>query len=82
VRRLIQHVLTDVGRAHPQALVYALTVASKYPSPARRKAAVTILDKLRDHSATLIDQASLVSQELIRVAILWRKSLHCSLLYL
>ena len=48
--------LADIGRAHPQALVYALTVASKYPSPPRRRAALSILDKMREHSATLVEQ--------------------------
>ncbi|GAA93365.1 uncharacterized protein L969DRAFT_91224 [Mixia osmundae IAM 14324] len=76
VRRLIQQVLTDVGRAHPQALVYALTVASKYPSAPRRKAALAIMDKMREHSALLVEQALLVSQELIRVAILWQELWH------
>ncbi|KPV75332.1 uncharacterized protein RHOBADRAFT_53323, partial [Rhodotorula graminis WP1] len=76
VRKLIQHVLTDVGRAHPQALVYPLTVASKYPSETRRRAALSIMNKMRDHSATLVEQAVLVSQELIRVAILWHELWH------
>lgn len=76
VRKLIQHVLIDVGRAHPQALVYPLTVASKYPSAPRRKAALVIMDKMRDHSANLVEQALLVSQELIRVAILWHELWH------
>ncbi|GJN89148.1 hypothetical protein Rhopal_002122-T1 [Rhodotorula paludigena] len=76
VRKLIQHVLADVGRAHPQALVYPLTVASKYPSETRRRAALSIMNKMRDHSATLVEQAVLVSQELIRVAILWHELWH------
>ncbi|GAA5848144.1 hypothetical protein JCM3766R1_000463 [Sporobolomyces carnicolor] len=76
VRKLIQHVLTDVGRAHPQALVYPLTVASKYPSENRRRAALSIMNKMRDHSASLVEQAVLVSQELIRVAILWHELWH------
>jgi hypothetical protein len=76
VRKLIQHVLTDVGKAHPQALVYPLTVASKYPSVPRRRAALSIMDKMRDHSASLVEQALLVSQELIRVAILWHELWH------
>ncbi|BGP15830.1 hypothetical protein JCM10213_005686 [Rhodosporidiobolus nylandii] len=76
VRKLIQHVLTDVGKAHPQALVYPLTVASKYPSETRRRAALSIMNKMRDHSASLVEQAVLVSQELIRVAILWHELWH------
>ncbi|KAI8819891.1 armadillo-type protein [Fimicolochytrium jonesii] len=73
VRRLIHHLLADVGKEHPQALVYSLTVASKSQSTSRKKAALAIIDKMRMHSATLVEQALLVSQELIRVAILWHE---------
>ncbi|KAH8916272.1 hypothetical protein BT69DRAFT_1340381 [Atractiella rhizophila] len=75
-RKLVQLVLTEVGKAHPQALVYPLTVASKYPSQSRRKSALTILDKLREHSPNLVTQALVVSSELIRVAILWPEMWH------
>ena len=61
VRRLVQQMLADIGRAHPQALVYALTVASKYPSAPRRRAALSILEKMREHSAVLVEQVGLLS---------------------
>ncbi|KAJ1339773.1 hypothetical protein BSLG_005592 [Batrachochytrium salamandrivorans] len=76
VRRLIHQLLSDVGKEHPQALVYSLTVASKSHSVNRRKSALLILDKMRLHSASLVDQSLLVSQELIRVAILWHEMWH------
>ncbi|KAJ8330853.1 phosphatidylinositol kinase- protein kinase tor1 [Batrachochytrium dendrobatidis] len=76
VRRLIHSLLADVGKQHPQAIVYSLTVASKSHSINRRKSALVILDKMRAHSANLVDQALLVSQELIRVAILWHEMWH------
>ncbi|GMM28463.1 phosphatidylinositol kinase-related protein kinase [Martiniozyma asiatica (nom. inval.)] len=65
--------LSDLGRAHPQALVYPLTVAIKSESKSRQKAALTIIDKMRAHSSILVDQAELVSKELIRVAVLWHE---------
>ncbi|EXX76507.1 Tor2p [Rhizophagus irregularis DAOM 197198w] len=73
VRRLIHDLLAEVGKEHPQALIYPLTVASKSPSSYRQTAAESVMDKLRAHSAVLVDQALLVSQELIRVAILWHE---------
>ncbi|KAG0305001.1 phosphatidylinositol kinase- protein kinase tor1 [Dissophora globulifera] len=73
VHRLIHELLADVGKAHPQALVYSLTVASKSPSMFRKNAALAIMDKMRLHSSVLVDQASMVSQELLRVAILWHE---------
>lgn len=73
VRKLIQELLNGVGKAHPQALIYPLTVASKSQVVHRRDIALQIMSKMRDHSATLVDQASLVSTELIRTAILWHE---------
>ncbi|KAH6572836.1 hypothetical protein BASA60_006398 [Batrachochytrium salamandrivorans] len=76
VRRLIHQLLSAVGKEHPQALVYSLTVASKSQSDARQRSALAILDKMRVHSDNLVEQALLVSQELIRVAILWPEMWH------
>ena len=76
VRRLIHHLLSDVGTAHPQALVYPLTVATKSPSPVRMQAAMGIMDTMREHSPVLVEQALLVSNELIRIAILWHEMWH------
>ncbi|KAI9091315.1 armadillo-type protein [Phlyctochytrium arcticum] len=76
VRRLIHQLLSDVGKEHPQALVYSLTVASKSQSVSRKKSALAIIEKMRLHSALLVEQALLVSQELIRVAILWHEMWH------
>ncbi|KAF9586443.1 phosphatidylinositol kinase- protein kinase tor1 [Lunasporangiospora selenospora] len=76
VHRLIHQLLSDVGKEHPQALVYSLTVASKSPSVLRKNAALAIMEKMRVHSPLLVEQALLVSQELIRVAILWHEMWH------
>lgn len=76
VRRLIHQLLADVGRAHPQALIYPLTVASKSTSLSRQRAALDVMEKMKVHSADLVEQAQLVSHELIRVAILWHEQWH------
>ncbi|GAM22047.1 hypothetical protein SAMD00019534_052220 [Acytostelium subglobosum LB1] len=72
VRRLLHELLDSIGKEHPQALVYPLTVATKSQSPARLAAAKAIMDKMRKHT-NLIDQALPVSQELVRCAILWHE---------
>ena len=59
-----------------QALIYPLTVASKSSVPARQAAAYTILKAMREHSNNLVQQAMLISDELIRVAILWHELWH------
>eukprot|EP01132_Coremiostelium_polycephalum_P005602 gene5602-6970_t len=79
VRRLLHELLDSIGKEHPQALVYPLTVASKSQSPARLAAAKALMDKMRKHSNTLVDQAVPVSQELVRTAILWLETWYESL---
>ncbi|KAB2050892.1 hypothetical protein ES319_A12G018000v1 [Gossypium barbadense] len=76
VRELIQSLLVRIGQSHPQALMYPLLVACKSISNLRKAAAQEVVDKVRQHSGVLVDQAQLVSKELIRVAILWHESWH------
>ncbi|XP_035824600.1 serine/threonine-protein kinase mTOR isoform X2 [Aplysia californica] len=76
VQRLVHQLLIDIGKAHPQALIYPLTVASKSNSPLRQAAANKILKSMCERSQNLVAQAMLVSEELIRVAILWHELWH------
>ena len=76
VRTAVQKLLCDVGRIHPQALVYPLTVAMKSEVKGRADSAKSVMEKLRSHSTVLVDQAQLVSKELIRVAVLWHELWH------
>lgn len=71
VCKIIQQILLDVSKCHPQALIYSLTVAQKSNVASRNKAANNILRTMSEHSSTLVNQALLVSDELIRVSILW-----------
>ncbi|CAR66402.1 DEHA2F23452p [Debaryomyces hansenii CBS767] len=73
VSRSLIGLLSDLGKAHPQALVYPLAVAVTSESVSRKRAALSIIDKMRLHWATLVDQSDLVSHELIRVAVLWHE---------
>ncbi|GAB1316207.1 phosphatidylinositol kinase-related protein kinase tor1 [Madurella fahalii] len=77
VQASIHALLSDVGRAHPQALVYPLTVAMKSRQSTRRsKTAQNIMESMRQHSPKLVEQAEIVSRELIRVAVLWHELWH------
>lgn len=75
-RRVLHDLLGRLGQRHAQALVYPLSVALKSPKGNRKEAAEILMASLRQHSAKLIDQALLVSQELVRVAILWQEVWH------
>ncbi|CAH1424055.1 unnamed protein product [Lactuca virosa] len=61
VRELIQSLLVRIGQSHPQALMYPLLVACKSISNLRKAAAQEVVDKVRQHSGLLVDQAQLVS---------------------
>lgn len=76
VRQAVHRLLAEVGKVHPQALVYPLTVAMKSSVTRRSQSASHIMDSMRLHSPALVEQAELVSHELIRVAVLWHELWH------
>ena len=76
VRSMLHGLLSRLGSRHPQALVYPLSVALKSHSAERKAAAEKLLHVLHAHSQQLVDQAREVSNELIRVAILWHELWH------
>lgn len=57
-------------------MVYALTVAAKSTNVRRSAVATEILTIMSDSQPTLVEQAKLVSDELIRCAILWHEQWH------
>jgi len=73
---LMIKLLTIVGRAHPQALIFPITVASKTTSAPRREAALRILETMREHSPELVEESNMVSVNIIRVAITWHEMWH------
>lgn len=76
VRSAVHRLLAEVGKAHPQALVYPLTVAMKSNVTRRSQSASHIMESMRQHSAKLVEQADTISHELIRVAVLWHELWH------
>ncbi len=74
VRKLLHELVDRIGKKHPQALVLPLTVASKSHSQPRVKASTELTERLCEHSQQLVDQALLVSQQLIEVSIAWHES--------
>lgn len=65
----INTLLTEVGKAHPQALIYPLTVASKSSNELRRKTAKMVMERLKEHSLSLVEQASPISPILSGISI-------------
>ncbi|TYZ64094.1 hypothetical protein PybrP1_009121 [[Pythium] brassicae (nom. inval.)] len=79
MNELLHELLSRIGQAHPQALIYPITVASKALQQKRQEAAEGILAAVRRHSSKLVYEADMVSRELIRVAILWNELWHGAL---
>lgn len=76
VKASINALLCEVGRVHPQALVYPLTVSMKSDVRDRARAAQDIMSSMEQHSPDLCRQAATVSHELIRIAVLWHEQWH------
>jgi FKBP12-rapamycin complex-associated protein len=76
VRSVLHPLLVRLGEKHPQALMYPLSVLLKSPVAERQIAAESLMDSLRSHSSDLVEEALMVSSELIRVAILWLETWH------
>ncbi|CBX91149.1 hypothetical protein LEMA_P061830.1 [Plenodomus lingam JN3] len=76
VRQSIHQLLIEVGKAHPQALVFPLTVSMKSDVTRRSRSAKELMEAMREHSPKLVEQADLVSHELIRIAVLWHEQWH------
>jgi FKBP12-rapamycin complex-associated protein len=76
IRSVSHPLLTRLGQKHPQALMYPLSVLLKSPVVERKSAAESLMNSLKKHSSELVEEALMVSSELIRVAILWLETWH------
>jgi len=76
IRSVLHPLLVRLGEKHPQALMYPLAVLLKSPVGERKRAAEVLMNSLRSHSSALVEEALMVSSELIRVAILWLETWH------
>ncbi|CCD61569.1 Target of rapamycin homolog [Caenorhabditis elegans] len=77
--QLVLRVLCEIARHRPQAVIYALTVASRSKDVHRSKNAGTVLEKMMEYHSKLVREASLVTEELVRCAILWHEQWHDAL---
>nr|CCA19196.1 PREDICTED: similar to fkbprapamycin associated protein putative [Albugo laibachii Nc14] len=76
IQNLLHNLLSTIGAQHPHALIYPLSVALKSPLQVRREAAEVIMNTMRKQYNELVEEALLVSRELIRIAILWHEMWH------
>lgn len=76
IRSVLHPLLVRLGEKHPQALMYPLSVLLTGQVVERKTAAESLMNSLRSHSSALVEEALMVSSELIRVAILWLETWH------
>lgn len=76
---LVKQVVIDIAKSHPQAIVYALTAATKSKNQQRCKVAEEILQLISEEKPTFVEEARMISDEFIRCAILWHEQFHAAL---
>ena len=69
IRKSLIDLLEKISQKFPQALIYSLSVLQKSMTIERRKAADQLIEKLKTKQPVLIEQATMISDELIRCAI-------------
>ena len=70
IKQLLIDLLERLSQKYPQALIYSLSVSKKSKTSERKESAEAMLNKLKLTQGVLIEQANMVSEELIRAAIL------------
>eukprot|EP01065_Artemidia_motanka_P017505 TRINITY_DN2095_c0_g2_i2.p1 TRINITY_DN2095_c0_g2~~TRINITY_DN2095_c0_g2_i2.p1 ORF type:complete len:2522 (+),score=807.37 TRINITY_DN2095_c0_g2_i2:103-7668(+) len=68
---LVRWLLCRIGGEFPQALIWPLTVCARSTHQNRREVAKYVLGTMRQQSGLLLDECDFVSNELIRVAVVW-----------
>ncbi|KAJ1889399.1 phosphatidylinositol kinase- protein kinase tor1, partial [Kickxella alabastrina] len=74
--KLIKQLLVEVGKLHPNAVMFSLYVAARSEHPERSQAAKDVLAKLHDLVPELVIETEIVSQELIRITLLFPEMWH------
>jgi hypothetical protein len=69
ISRLLRKLLIKVAVAHPQALVCPISVAMNTNDTQQRLVATEVLTEMRILKSQLVEEATMVSRELMRVAI-------------
>merc|ERR1712106_226775 len=75
VRHLdLQPLFCSIGERHAQAILFPLIFASKNTKgnrPRQASVAKEIIEKIRDHSRGLVEEAELLSKELVSISMPW-----------
>lgn len=78
-RTILADLLVRVGTTYPHALIYPLTVAEKSPDAIRKYMAECVLAGIRSTNDQMVEEASRISNEMVRIAILWAEKWHAAI---
>jgi serine/threonine-protein kinase mTOR len=80
-RVILTDLLIRVGSRYPHALIYPLTVAEKSPDAVRQLMAERVIAGMRNlpENDRIVQEASLISNEMVRIAILWTEKWHAAI---
>lgn len=80
-RVILTDLLIRVGTRYPHALIYPLTVAEKSPEAVRQHMAERVIAGMRNlpENDRIVQEASLISNEMVRIAILWTEKWHVAI---
>lgn len=74
VKDSMVHLLKIICDTYPQAMIYPVSVLSQSNTENRKQVADELIEMMRKNQKKLINQALLISQELIRAAVLMNES--------
>ncbi|KAJ2596931.1 phosphatidylinositol kinase- protein kinase tor1, partial [Coemansia sp. RSA 1722] len=78
---LIKRILVEVGKLHPNAVLFPLYVAARGDNEDRVRVSKTVLASLHEFSPELVEETEVVSRELIRITLLSHEIWHDALEY-
>ncbi|KAG5494124.1 hypothetical protein JKF63_01959 [Porcisia hertigi] len=80
-RAILTDLLIRVGSKYSHSLIYPLTVAEKSPDAVRQHMAERVITGMRiiPENDRIVKEASLVSNEMVRIAILWTEKWHAAI---
>ncbi|KAJ2597973.1 phosphatidylinositol kinase- protein kinase tor1 [Coemansia sp. RSA 1721] len=78
---LIKRILVEVGKLHPNAVLFPLYVAARGDNEDRVRVSKTVLASLHELSPEMVEETEVVSRELIRITLLSHEIWHDALEY-
>ena len=79
IRSAVLRLLARMAQAHPQGLIYPLAVAAKSQIALQQVGATQVLRQMRRGADSLVQQAEMVSDELVRTSVLWAETWQAAL---